>query len=52
MKEKKRKLMEAVKHCVNHLLFLKLGVEAGFVLLWDTLSVEKQEAPGPAHPHG
>lgn len=44
--------MEAVKYCLKHLLFLKLGVEAGLVVLWDTLRVEKQEAPGPAHPHG
>lgn len=38
--------------CLQHLLFLKLEGEAGFVLLQGTHSVEKQEVSGPAHPHG
>lgn len=37
--------------CLRHLLSLTLEGEAGFVLLWGTQSVEKQEARGPAHPH-
>lgn len=37
---------------MRHLLFLKLKGEAGFVVLRGTQRVEKQEARGPAHPHG
>lgn len=33
-------------------IVFKLEGEAGFVLLRGTESVEKQEAMGPAHPHG
>lgn len=45
-------MMEVAEGCLRHLLFLKLEGEAGFVLLRGTQSVEKQEAMGPAHPHG
>lgn len=44
--------MQVEEGCLRHLLFLKLEEEAGFVLLRGTQSVERQEARGPAHPHG